>query len=314
MQPFSRVPVGIAAAVLGMSAMAASAQVMDAGEVSKVRLIAEGPEASPGQTVLLGLHFDLADHWHIYWDGRNDTGFPPAVEWDLPEGVRVGPMLWPTPSRYVSPGNILDHVYEGRPTILVPLTIGPDVAVGTKLTISGQVEWLVCHEVCLPGFGSVSVDLEVVPASNGPLAPLPPGPIAEAVRRLPVPVMLDSPNKAFSLAWAEDVVRVSVPGVAGASFFPAMESTSLANPIGDAHAQAGALHLRLVPPERDLGTGAERRLVGVVVGERADGGAVSYRVDFGPDGYRAPRNASAMLAAMGRLADPPAWWPVLGAR
>lgn len=302
------------ACLLGLSGHAALAQELDANEVSKVRLIGESAKAAPGQTVLLGLHFELADHWHIYWDGRNDTGFPATVDWTLPEGVSVGPMLWPTPSRYISPGNILDHVYEGRPTILVPLTIDADVEVGTKLTISGQVEWLVCRDVCLPGFGAVSLDLEIAAPSNEPQAKLSTGPIAEAIRRLPVPIVSETPDGGLSLQWQDPVVVVGLPHAVGLSFHPAMESTTLAFPIEDAHAQASELRLRLSRPERDLGTGGERRLVGIIEGHAADGTSIAYQIDFGPDGLREPRHARETHAAQQRLRDPPAWWPMAGAR
>ncbi|MEO1318875.1 MAG: protein-disulfide reductase DsbD domain-containing protein, partial [Pseudomonadota bacterium] len=92
----------LAAALVWTAAAPSVAQ--EADEVSSVSLIAEQDTVRPGQTLLLGLHFELEDGWHIYWDGFNDTGFPPMVEWSLPEGVSVGPMLWPAPERYISPG------------------------------------------------------------------------------------------------------------------------------------------------------------------------------------------------------------------
>lgn len=304
----------VLAGLVGTPDRVANAQVMDAQEISKVRLIAEAPTAPAGQTVLLGLQFELAEHWHIYWDGRNDTGFPPSVQWDLPEGVSVGPMLWPAPMRYVSPGNILDHVYEGTPTILVPLTIGADVPPGTTLTIAGQVEWLVCNEVCLPGFGPVSVDLEVAPVSDEPPAKLASGPIARAIARLPVPVMDPSQIEGLDLTWSEDVVGLRLDASAGVSFYPMMESTSLVSTIEDADAKSPALRLRLAPPDRDMGTGGERRLIGVVEGRTPGRNAVAYLIDFGPDGLRSPRDAGAIRAAQRRLASAPAWWPAPGAR
>src|SRR5262245_15955955 len=79
---------------------------------AKVSLVSEKRTVTRGSNFLLAVRFDLEPGWHIYWKGQNDTGYPPSVTLDLPEGFRTGEILWPVPKRLVSPGNILDHVYN----------------------------------------------------------------------------------------------------------------------------------------------------------------------------------------------------------
>ena len=293
------------AAALAWTATAPSS-AQDADEVSHVSLIAERDVIQPGQTLLLGLHFELKDGWHIYWDGFNDTGFPPMVEWSLPEGVRIGPMLWPAPERYTSPGNILDHVYEGRPTILVPITIAPSVSAGETLEIRGEVEWLVCNDICLPGFGPISIDLQTVTGQQVEASSRldATSHIGRAAGGLPEPVRSLEQVAGLSLRWSDDVVTVRVEEAERLAFFPATDSSSLVSVIDDAQAEGDTLALRLVPPENDLSGAAEPGLRGVLEVERA-AGTRWYLIDYAADGLRTPRQTEAISRVRDRLERSP---------
>lgn len=291
-------------------ASAAPALAQEADAVSKASLIAETTRVYPGQTMLLGLKFELEDGWHIYWDGRNDTGFPPMVDWTLPEGVTVGAALWPAPQRYVSPGDILDHVYEGEPTILFPVTIDPSVVPGTELSIEGEVEWLVCKAICLPGFGPVSIDLQVSRLGNSSALTPPALPaesdIGRAAARLPAPVTAQKPVEGLSLVWGEQSVRVHVEGATELQFYPAMASTSLVSPLTDAQAEGDTLTLRLASKADDLSTRETRGLVGVLEVSRGDEDKPRwYTIDFGADGWREPANAEAISRVRDRVEREP---------
>jgi thiol:disulfide interchange protein DsbD len=298
----------LAGGIVAMAAMGGHvASAQDAGEVSKASLVAEATRVQPGQTILLGLQFELESHWHIYWDGRNDTGFAPMVDWTLPEGVTVGPMLWPAPHRYVSPGDILDHVYEGRPTILVPLTIGEDVEAGTTLEIAGQVEWLVCKDVCLPGFGSVSVNLDVASGGNETNAGALPAsdPIGRAAARLPQPVLPDRPVDGLDLQWGDEAVTVRFAGATQLAFYPASESSSLVSALADGEAKGDTLTLRLAPKSRDLSGNTELRLAGVLEVRAAASQPKWYLIDYSADGLRKPDDAEAIARVRDRVGAKP---------
>lgn len=277
----------------------------EASDVSRVALLAETTRVWPDQTILLGLHFELDEHWHIYWDGRNDTGFPATIDWTLPEGVSVGPMLWPAPERYVSAGGILDHVYEGKPTVLVPVTIEPGTLTGRTLTIAGEVEWLVCNDICLPGFGTVSIDLTIAPMGNS--APLEPQalatgePIGKAASRLPKPILPGEQPEALTLRWSEEVATVVFEGADHLAFYPLMSCVSLVSMLDDAHAEGDTLRLRLASPENDLSEGDERRLVGVLE-VKTDDGTSWHLIDFGRDGLRKPAHAELISRVRDRVA------------
>lgn len=52
-----------------------------------VTLLSEQPQATPGQTLWLGLRFELIPHWHVYWRNPGASGAAPVIRWTLPEGI-----------------------------------------------------------------------------------------------------------------------------------------------------------------------------------------------------------------------------------
>lgn len=140
-------------------ALAAMA-VLDPPPKAKVELLSETTTLVAGETNTLGLQFRIDKEWHLYYASQNDTGFPPTIESaTLPEGFTLGPIQWPVPTRHVSNGDLLDHIYENEVTLLLPVRVPTD-ATGPA-TISLTLDWLVCKEVCLMGGQTVTLTLPV---------------------------------------------------------------------------------------------------------------------------------------------------------
>ncbi len=161
----------VAGLVAGLSTLfavsPAAAQPMgdDEHEPARPMLVSESAGLVAGATNNIALTFDIDEGWHVYWPGQNDTGFAPSLELTLPEGWTASDIQWPAPHRHVSPGGILDHVYEdGEATFIIPITVPSDAEVG-PVTITADAEWLVCREACIPGWQTVTLETRVVPAN-----------------------------------------------------------------------------------------------------------------------------------------------------
>lgn len=103
-----------------------------------------------GVTTTIGVRFRIADEWHLYWNGHNDSGAAPTLDFSGSDPrLTFGPAAWPVPARHVAEGDIVDHIYEGECVMLVPLTVAKGVE--GDVTISLRSEILVCREACLPG-------------------------------------------------------------------------------------------------------------------------------------------------------------------
>jgi len=129
-----------------------------------VGLISDAAAVRAGQTLWVGLQFKLQSGWHIYWENPGDSGEPPKIQWDLPTGFRAGDFLWPAPERIEAP-SIVDYGYSNGVVLLAPITTPSDLPVHGSVTLAGQVHYLVCREMCVPGKASVQLVLPV--AANG---------------------------------------------------------------------------------------------------------------------------------------------------
>src|SRR5437016_5218002 len=68
------------------------------------RLVPELAAISPGATLWIDLHLDIAPGWHTYWRNPGDSGLPTEIAWTLPAGFNAGDIVWPVPERFVASG------------------------------------------------------------------------------------------------------------------------------------------------------------------------------------------------------------------
>src|SRR6185295_16359918 len=114
---------------------------------AKVRLITPFQTAPRQGPLRLGLHFQLAKGWHVYWKNAGDAGYPPAVTLKPKEVLGEVEMRWPAPERYELPGGLVAFGYEDEVVypLVVPLTQPFD---GPSLPLVADVDYLVCRETC----------------------------------------------------------------------------------------------------------------------------------------------------------------------
>lgn len=153
------------AAAAALAAVPAFAQALDARQVTTpqatVELIADVQRESSPFEVWVGLRFRLQEKWHIYWRNPGDSGGPPTVTWQLPDGVTAGAVVWPMPSR-LPLGPLMNYGYEGDVVLPVRLTLNSQSRSMPSLPIRAAVTWLVCRESCLSGRASLVLTLPLV--------------------------------------------------------------------------------------------------------------------------------------------------------
>ena len=139
-------------ASIGLSAiMAAHADPVDGGH-ARVELVSERETATPGETLWLGLSFEMDPNWHIYWLNAGDAGIPPSIRWTEDTSLEpsaFGDFRWPLPELIpVVEDEIMDYGYSGTVVLPFPVTIpaGADDAV----RLSAEVNYLICEEICIP--------------------------------------------------------------------------------------------------------------------------------------------------------------------
>jgi thiol:disulfide interchange protein len=115
-----------------------------------VTLLSDSDTATAAQGLRLGLRFELADGWHIYFRNPGDAGLPAELDWQLPPGMTIGDIEWPAPRR-LSEGSLVTFGYTGAPMLMVPAKGSG----GVKLHAS----WLICHDICVPEEADFALDI-----------------------------------------------------------------------------------------------------------------------------------------------------------
>ncbi|MFG0305915.1 MAG: protein-disulfide reductase DsbD domain-containing protein [Phycisphaerales bacterium JB040] len=228
---------------------------------SSARLISGTEALVAGEVNTLGLAFELEPGWHLYFDGQNDTGFAPdpGIEW--PEGWELVAIEQPVPVRYVAAGDLLDHVLEGEPVLLLRVRVPEDEA-GRTVRLRGDSSWLVCKEACLMDDESVELEIPVVASGSEP-GPGPQAGVIEAGERAsagpePDPARGRVVPDWLEASWEGESVSVRASGEARQrwvegwriEFYPGAGSVFLENLLRTGSSGNGALSLR---PEADPG-------------------------------------------------------------
>lgn len=287
----------IAAAVLSVSAAPSlaltppvSSFVPDAGTESSEQparpsLIAETAALPAGEWAWIALTYQIEDPWHMYWPGQNVTGIPPRfgrLKSDDPADpsgrVELGEPVWPTPHRLISPGDILDHIYEHEATVLLPVRAPADAA-GQRVTIALWLDWAVCDDVCLVGRGDVTLDIDVVAAGDPATLPIADhrSLFASTRRRVAEPAA----EHGVTTEWRDGALEVRLPGAPALAFYPAMPGGEGDSIPVDGLIKTGAVAgdtLTLTPIGK--GWGADRsRLRGIIDVTEGPRAGLSYWID-----------------------------------
>jgi len=216
------------AITLALSAPAAMAQAPpgfgfddDEAPNAAMRLATETETLAPGEAEI-AVVFELKDGWHLYWKNAGDTGIPPEVAFELPEGVTMaGELRWPGPKRYLhGGGQLLDYIYEGEFALLAPVRIDESLA-GETVEIRASASWLVCKEACLPGDGEAALRVGVAQSAGAPTADA--ALIRASRERVP------SGNAGVRAEWDGRDLVVRAAGADRLEFFPL---TPASGPVG----------------------------------------------------------------------------------
>jgi DsbC/DsbD-like thiol-disulfide interchange protein len=143
--------------MIGLLAFIALTQAAPAPH-ARVTLVAEHTALVPAQENLVGIRFELDAGWHMFWENPGDAGAAPRVQWRLPAGYTAGPLVYPAPDRIRS-GSFTIYGYE-RDTMLLTSIRVPDARPGTS-TISADVRFILCSDVCIPADAKPSITLPV---------------------------------------------------------------------------------------------------------------------------------------------------------
>jgi len=108
------------------------------------------------QETLLGIKFKIKEGWHIYWRNSGESGMSTRIKWSAPKGSQFGEIKWPAPEKFDERGDIQTIGYEGSPVLIQKASIPLSEE---KTSITAELKWLVCKDICIPGSTSLTKDI-----------------------------------------------------------------------------------------------------------------------------------------------------------
>lgn len=142
------------------SASAAPESAWSRNDHAALRLVSATTAVGTAESLRLGLQFQLAPGWKVYWRSPGDAGFPPKINWDGSDNFAAAMLRWPAPMRFELFG--LDTFgYEGE--VILPIDLKPAHA-GEAVRLDARVDYLVCKEICVPYQADLALALPAGPA------------------------------------------------------------------------------------------------------------------------------------------------------
>ncbi|MFW6058183.1 MAG: protein-disulfide reductase DsbD family protein, partial [Persicimonas sp.] len=113
------------------------------------RLVVDAEQVTPGETITVGVHFQLDDEWHIYWQNPGQSGAPTDIEWQS-DDLEFGPLQWSVPRPFQeSNGSLTVYGYGDEVLLFSEATVAEDAS--GEVEIEAGVDYLACQDACLPG-------------------------------------------------------------------------------------------------------------------------------------------------------------------
>jgi suppressor for copper-sensitivity B len=124
-------------------------------EQGRARLIAATADPGSAASIGLGLQFELAPHWKIYWRSPGDAGFPPELDWKGSANLADATIAWPAPERFSVQG-LETAGYSGA--VVLPITVRV-AQPGQPLHLKAHLSYLTCSAICVPRETDLALDL-----------------------------------------------------------------------------------------------------------------------------------------------------------
>ncbi len=147
---------------------------------SSIRIISAVEATGTGESVPLGLHFQLAEGWKIYWRSPGDAGFPPILDSEDSVNLAALDMRWPAPIQFDEAGGLVTRGYEDE--VVFPFDVRLATP-GEPLSLRLRIDYQICEIICIPASANLSLDLPAGVANPSSFAQF----LAKSEEKVPLP-------------------------------------------------------------------------------------------------------------------------------
>ncbi|HOO52174.1 MAG TPA: protein-disulfide reductase DsbD family protein, partial [Alphaproteobacteria bacterium] len=146
----------------GLSHVEAASEKDGVPRYVAVNVIPEKDAIAAGETLTIAIEQKHAPHWHTYWKNPGDSGESTSIDWTLPEGFVAGKIEYPAPER-IAYGPLMNYGF-GEETVLLTTVTAPENIQADEVTITANISWLVCNDICVPEYTTATLVLPVAGA------------------------------------------------------------------------------------------------------------------------------------------------------
>ena len=131
-------------------------------------LIANRSTVVKGEPFLLGIHLKMSDHWHTYWEFPGFSGLPTTWKLEPVEGLEIKKLRFPLPKKFTDEAGFVTYGFDDEALLTAEAVYSGEKS---EIVIKGDIDWLQCKELCIPGKEKVTLTLKVGARqdTNGPL-------------------------------------------------------------------------------------------------------------------------------------------------
>jgi len=122
------------------------------------KLIADAASIEKGKPFTLGIHLEMRDDWHTYWEYPGFAGAPTTWSLEPVEGLEIQPLRFPFPKRFVDDAGYITFGYDDVALLTATAVYTGDA---DRIAIEGTIDWLECKELCIKGSVDASLELPV---------------------------------------------------------------------------------------------------------------------------------------------------------
>ena len=155
-----------ASAALPGAESADAVRTEDGGHAVHASLLVDAAIAAAGEPFSVGVLFELAPGWHIYWKNSGQAGLPTRLAWQA-EGAEFGPLQWPAPRVFrESEASLTTFGYDGEILLRSDAVLAANAP--GQVVLRAKADFLVCKLQCVPGSfeleRALAVGRDAVPA------------------------------------------------------------------------------------------------------------------------------------------------------
>ncbi len=158
----------LSAGVVGASILSSPASAQDAAspwvtyDQGRARLVSATQNAAGD--LLLGLQYQIAPGWEVYWRSPGDAGFPTTIDWTGSENLDEPILQWPRPHRF----QIFEiETFGYQDEVVLPIA-ARQARQDEAVALRAAVNFLTCREICVPHTLSMAFDLPAA-GTDGPV-------------------------------------------------------------------------------------------------------------------------------------------------